>query len=109
MQRAVVLANPVDEFPPGPPGEERARFEGGINQLGTLVEDASGADGVMPDFGVAHVLVAGQTDRAAVGLKLEENRRVVHQAVEVRRLRQVEGVGVVAFGPALIEPHPVED
>ena len=68
MQRGVVAEDIGGNFLPAGVLEHLAVGDGVGDQLGALVEDASGAHGVVSDLGVAHVGVGGQSDRHAVGL-----------------------------------------
>ena len=54
---------------PGLGLEESAGFNALGDQLGALSIDLAAAEGVVAHFGVAHVVVAGQTDGSAVGLE----------------------------------------
>jgi hypothetical protein len=61
--------------------------------------DHAGAERVVPDLAVAHVLVAGQADRGAVGAQRDELAGA-EQAIERGRARQLHRVGGVAGAEA---------
>lgn len=71
--------------------EHFAALDGGRDQLGALREDLAGAERVMPDLAVAHVVVRRQADRGAVRLE-REGLVVGHQPVQRRRARNPHGV-----------------
>ena len=54
---------------PGLGLEQRAGLDALGDQLGALGVDLAAAEGVVAHFGVAHVVVAGQTHGGAVGLQ----------------------------------------
>ena len=58
-----------DHLLPGGALVERAGVDRFGDQRGPLVIDAAAADGVVADFGVAHVVVGGHADGGAVGLE----------------------------------------
>jgi hypothetical protein len=80
-----------------------------VHQLGALLEDPSGAHGVVTDLGVAHVRVARQADRGAVGRQPQKHRRGREQAVEVRGGGEIERVCGIPLRAASVEPNPVQD
>ena len=84
--------------------EDRPGLDRLLHQLGALVEDAAGAEGVVTHLAVAHVVVRGHADGLAVGQQPGAGR-VGGEPVEVRRAREPHGVGVVALADA----HAVHD
>ena len=70
VQRRVVLLGVGHQLLPDRPVEHRPALDRCVDQLGSLAEDASAADGVVSHLAVAHVLVAGKADGKAVGLQL---------------------------------------
>ena len=82
--------------------EHFTALDGGRDQLGALREDLAGAERVMPDLAVAHVVVRRQADRGAVCLE-REGLVVGHQPVQRRRARNPHGVARLS----LAQPHAV--
>jgi hypothetical protein len=56
-----------DDLLPGGPGPDRAFGDRIGHQRGALGVDLAGADGVVADLGVAHVVIGGHAHRGAVG------------------------------------------
>ena len=54
---------------PGFRREQLAVFDALAHQLGALGVDLAAAEGVVANLGVAHIVIAGQTDGGAVGLQ----------------------------------------
>ena len=88
-----------DGLLPGGAREDRARGDRVVHQLRALGEDPAGAQRVVPDLGVAHVLVRREADRLAVRLQRDE-QRPGEQRVEHRRIRQEDAVRLVALAEA---------
>ena len=66
MKLAIVLFHKADRSVPGCGFEDRAALDGFVDELGTLGIDLSASQRIMPDFRVAHVVVARKADcRAA--------------------------------------------
>ena len=84
VQRGGVLLAVGDQRLPHLAAEQRAAGDRRIHQLGPLREHAPAADGVMPHFAVAHILIAGQPYRRAVRLQLAVQRMLL-QPVQARR------------------------
>ena len=55
MKPGIVADYVFDQFFPCAPIEKHTVLDGFIHQLGTLVKNASAADGVVTDFTVAHI------------------------------------------------------
>jgi len=89
------LAVHVGGVEPGLAAEELARGDGRVHELRALGEDASGAERVVPDLAVAHVVVARQPDRLAVGAELGAYAGRP-QPVQGRGRRDRDRVGLVA-------------
>ena len=96
MQRGVLFDDIARDFLPGLAFEHLAGLDIVADELGALREDASGTDGVVADFGVAHVRVAGQTDGEAVGLQFRV-RAVFEHPVQIGLVGGGDGVSVRVF------------
>ncbi len=70
------------------------------HQRRALGIDLAGADGVVADFGVAHVVVGRHADRGAVGTQADV-RVVGEQAVEGRFLCRSDGAADISFRQAV--------
>jgi hypothetical protein len=70
------------------------------NQRGALAIDLPGADGVVPDFGVAHIVVGRHADGGAVGTQADI-RIVGEQAIERRLAGGGNGTADVGLGQAV--------
>ena len=67
-----------------------------LDQLGALVEDPAGAERVVADLAVAHVVVARHADRRAVRAQLGR-RAAACETIEGRRAREPDRVALVAL------------
>ena len=65
------------------PSNSAPRGDGLVHQRGALVVDAAAAEGVVADLAVAHVVVAGQADRGAVGAQRRRAAPGAHSASSV--------------------------
>jgi len=104
MQRGAVVLDVGDQFLPGFALVESARSDGLGNERGALVEDAAAADGVVADFGVAHVVVGGHADGGSVGLERGVGA-VGHEPVEIGLPGGADKIALFV----LAEAHAVHD
>ena len=98
MKRAAVLCL-CNDFLPGFAFEH---FPGGDcfgDQFRALSENASASHCVVSDFTVAHVVVAGQSDRRSVRLECSE-RELFHELVEERCRRIKNRIAFFVFADA---------
>ena len=84
---------------PGIRCEQGAVFDGFAHQLCTLRVDLTAAEGVVADLGVAHIVVAGQTDRRAVGLEPGVGAGI-EKTVQVGRLCHRDSITAAAVALA---------
>jgi hypothetical protein len=89
----------VDDGLPGGAGEQLAAGDGAVDQQRALGDDPAGAERVVADLAVAHVVVGGQADGGAVGAQLGA-RAGDPEPIEGRRLGEGDGVGLVALAAA---------
>ena len=102
VERLARVAHVLGQLLPGAPAlaiEDRTAVDRLLDELGSLIEDASGAERVVADLAVAHVGVVGHPDRLAMGAQLGRGR-VRSEPVEVRRARQPDRVGFVLASAA---------
>ena len=66
MQRSAIGLHAADEFLPRLGGIDFAALDGLVDQLRTLGVDLAAAQGVVPHFTVAHIVIGRQTYRRAV-------------------------------------------
>ena len=70
-----------------------------------LRKDTSGAQGIVPDFAVAHIIVGGHPDRGPMRLKGGEEF-AFKQFIQTRRVRHEHAVALILFAdPDAIEDH----
>ncbi len=101
VQGLAALLHPGDGVLPDLALEDLAALDGQLHQLGALVEDAAGAEGVVADLAVAHVVVAGQADGGAVGGQGGGHRALQgRQGIQVRGPGDPDGVALVAAADA---------
>ena len=94
----------VGQLLPGLGLEQLAGLDALGHQLGALGVDLTAAEGVVAHFGVAHVVIAGQTDGSAVGLE-------PGVGAGGKTLDRVLGVGLLdsVAGAAVAAAHTVHD
>jgi hypothetical protein len=94
----------ADHVRPGLSVPEAAAVDRFGHQLGALSKHAAGAEGVVADLAVSHILVAGHADGRTVGA--QRGRRIrCHQPVQRRRASGLDGIAVLTRRNA----HAVED
>ena len=98
VERAALLRLFDQGFPRGAL-EHASALDGGGDELRALFEHAAAAHGVVPDFAVAHVGVAGEADRGAVRLQ-RGHREGGHHLVEERRVGVEDGVPFLVLADA---------
>ena len=91
VEGGVVLLHTADEGLPGVGGEHLARLDGLGDQLGTLGEDLTCAEGVVAHLGVAHIVVGGKTDGGTVSLQ-SDHGVLLHDAVKSGGVGEGNGV-----------------
>ena len=69
VQRVIVFGVGNQRLP-GSRLVQLAGFDGLFHQLGTLRVDLAAAQGIVANLGIAHIIVAGQTDGSAVSLQV---------------------------------------
>jgi hypothetical protein len=70
--------------------------------------DLAGADGVVADFGIAHVVVGRHAHRGAVGTQADV-RVMGKQAIEGRLLGGGDGAADIGLGQAVAVHHDNDD
>ena len=89
-------AHVLDEALPDRGGKDLAALDRLVDELGALGIDLAGAEGVVPDLGVAHVVVRGEADGRAMGLDRGPGV-VLKELVEGRRARGAHRIaGLIA-------------
>jgi len=73
-----------DDLAPGRPGPDRAGGDGVGHQRRSLRIDLAGADGVVADLGIAHVVVGRHADRLA--MRAQPHVRIIGEQPVERRL-----------------------
>ncbi len=68
-----------DGVVPSRAGEQGFAGDRNLHELGALVEDPPGTQGVVSDFAVAHVAVGRHPDRSAVGQQAGERRQAAQR------------------------------
>ena len=96
MERGILIDDVACDFLPGLAFEHLTGLDVVADELGALRENAAGTDGVVTDFGVTHVCVAGQTDGETVGLQLRV-RAVFEHPVQIGLVGGGDGVAVRVF------------
>ena len=92
MERALVCLDVADQLLPGGGSEHFARLDRVGNQLCALRKYLPGAQSVVPDLAVTHIVVRGETDRGAV--RFERNHGIFrHQPVKVGRIGTFHRIG----------------
>ena len=104
MQGAVMLLDVADDLAPCAALEDLPALDRLGDEFRPLGEDLPGADRVMPDLGVPHIVVTRETDGGAVRTQ-GDHRIIPHQAIQRRGVGGGDGVRRIRGS----KPHAVHD
>jgi hypothetical protein len=79
--------------------EDFTTVDGHLNALRALVEDPAGAEGIVPDLRVAHVVVTRKPDRQTMGPQARRHR-LRREPVQSRSAGEPDGVAFVVGATA---------
>ena len=94
----------LDQLAPDVCLENRAGRDRPVDQFGALGEDPAGAERVVADLAITHVVVTRQTDRRAMRCQLGV-QLATRQMVECRCVGNRDGVAGVGWG----DTHSIGD
>ena len=94
MQRGIVVFDVSDHLFPGVGSKHFAAFDGLTDQFCALSENLTGAECVVTDLGVSHIVVGGKSDSGAVRFEFK-HRIVCRKHIERGRVGKFYGVSGV--------------